>query len=85
MQPQIFNEISAPHKFVWSLFSQTQNVTYTSGDKPSLKWPFKLYRREVSELLAPDVRIGGFGPFFALTFVFSCIVFAMCIIKLYKK
>ena len=85
MQPKVFGEISAPHKFVWSLFSQTQNVVYASGEEPTLKWPFQLYRREVSELLAPDVRIGGFGPFFALIFIFSSIFFVISTIKLYKN
>src|SRR5699024_8732708 len=65
MQPKKFNQLSMIEKFGWSLFSKTENVTYTSGD-PEVKWPIKVYRSEIEELVAPDVRIAGFGPLFAL-------------------
>ena len=85
MQPDVFNRITIPQKFVWSLFSKTENITQYSKKEPTLKWPTRLYKSEISELLAPDVRIAGFGPFFALAFIFTTIVFLICFIKLYKN
>lgn len=73
MQPKVFGELSMPQKFVRSLFGKTENTTYTMGD-PEWKLPIKVYRSEISELLAPDVRIGGFGPLFALATILSIIV-----------
>jgi len=43
------------------------------GD-PKWKLPIQVYKSEVGELFAPDVRIGGFGPLFALAVVLSIIV-----------
>ena len=33
---------------------------------PEFKWPGTVTRRELISMGAPDPRIGGFGPFFAL-------------------
>lgn len=85
MQPDVFNRITIPQKFVWSLFAKTENITQYSKKEPTLKWPTRLYRSEIEELSAPDVRIAGFGPFFALAFIFTTLVFIMCIVKLYKN
>lgn len=68
MQPKIFNKISMPQKFVWSMFSKTENVTYNDG-KPTLKNPFRIYQSELDGLTIPDIRIAGFGPWSALYFM----------------
>lgn len=73
MQPKVFGKLSMPEKFIWSLFGKTENTTYAMGE-PEWKLPIKLYRSEISELLAPDVRIGGFGPFFALSVIISLVI-----------
>lgn len=83
MQPKKFNQLSMIEKFGWSLFSKTENVTYTSGD-PEVKWPIKVYRSEIEELVAPDVRIAGFGPLFALGVIVSMIVFIISLIIFIK-
>lgn len=85
MQPDVFNRISIPEKFVWSLFSKTENISQYSKKKPVLKCPIKIYRSEIDELIASDVRIAGFGPFFALTLIFTTPVFIICAIKLFKN
>ncbi len=85
MQPDVFNRISIPQKFVWSLFSKTENITQYSKKEPTLKWPIMIYRSEIEQLQGPDVRIAGFGPFFALAFIFTTIVFIICLPKLYKN
>ena len=84
MQPKVFNEISMGKKFVWSLFSKTENVTYSSG-APELKLPFIVYKTELDQLSLPDVRIGGFGPLFALSFIIGIIYLIIGIIVLRKK
>lgn len=84
MQPKSFGKKSMPEKFAWSLFSKTENTTYDMG-APELKLPFKVYRSEVGELFAPDVRIGGFGPLFALSIILSLIVFIVALIVFIKN
>ena len=85
MQPKVFNEISTPQKFIWSLFSKTENVTYSSGKSPELKNPFMVYKSELDGLNIPDLRIAGFGPLFALTLIISLLCFVVCLIKLIKN
>ncbi len=85
MQPKVFNEISSPQKFIWSLFSKTENVIYSSGKSPELKNPFMVYKSELDGLNIPDLRIAGFGPLFALTLIISLLCFVVCLIKLIKN
>ena len=84
MQPKVFGKLSMPEKFVWSLFGKTENTTYTMGD-PEWKLPIMVYRSEISELLAPDVRIGGFGPLFALSVIISLVVLIYGIVLFIKN
>ena len=84
MQPKSFGERGMIEKFFISLFSKTQNITYYGGE-PELKLPVKVYRSEINELLAPDVRIGGFGPLFGLVFIISIIGMVVGVIKFYKN
>lgn len=84
MQPKSFKRRGMIDKFFTSLFSKTENITYYSGE-PELKLPIKVYRSELDELLAPDVRIGGFGPLFGLIFIISTAGFITGIIKFYKN
>ena len=84
MQPKSFGEMNMIEKFTVSLFSRTQNVTYEM-EGPFLKWPIKLYKSEVGEIFAPDVRIGGFGPFFALIFLGSLVLLIAALIIFIKK
>lgn len=74
MQPKSFKTKSMGEKFLLSIFSKTENVTYYSGD-PKLKLPFKVYPEEIEQLMLPDVRIGGFGPLFALALIICVILF----------
>jgi hypothetical protein len=84
MQPKSFSTKTMPEKFVISLFSKTQNVSY-SGGEPEIKLPIKLYKSEIGELYAPDVRIGGFGPYFALITIVSLILFIYSFIIFIKN
>ena len=84
MQPKSFSERGMLEKFFISLFSKPANVTYYSGE-PELKLPIQVYNSEKETLLLPDVRIGGFGPLFALIVIISFIVFIFVIIKIIKN
>ena len=83
MQPKSFNKKSGIEKLLISTFSRTQNVTYIS--KPTLKLPIRLYKSEIEELYAPDVRIAGFGPFEALIVISTLIIFVINFIIIIKK
>lgn len=84
MQPKSFVNKNMFEKFYISLFSKTENVTYFS-DGPKLKLPIKVYKSEIDNLMIPDVRIGGFGPLFAMIFIFSLLIFIYSFIIIYKK
>ncbi len=75
MQPKSFGDKNIFEKFAISLFSKTQNATYEI--EPTLKLPFIVYKSEINELFAPDVRMAGFGPLFALAVILSLIVMAV--------
>lgn len=75
MQPKSFGKKNAVEKFMISLFSKTENVTYTM--EPTLKLPIRVFSSEIKELILADVRIGGFGPLFALVMIVNIIVFAI--------
>lgn len=84
MQPKSFGDKNMIEKFTISLFSRTENTTYEM-DGPHLKLPIKLYRSEIGELFAPDIRIGGFGPFFALIFLTSVVILTTALVIFIKK
>ncbi|MCI8569520.1 MAG: hypothetical protein HFJ11_06050 [Bacilli bacterium] len=84
MQPKSFKNKNMIEKFVISLFSKSENVTY--GEKePTIKYPFKLYKTEIDELYAADLRIGGFGPLFALITIITTPIFIYLVFKIIKK
>lgn len=84
MQPKSFKNKNMIEKFVVSLFSKTENVVY--GDKePQLKLPIKVYKSEIDELYAPDVRIGGFGPLFALIVIITTTILIYSVVKIIRK
>ena len=84
MQPKSFKNKNMVEKFVVSLFSKTENVVY--GDRePQLKLPIKVYKSEIGELYAPDVRIGGFGPLFALIVIITTPILIYSVVKIIRK
>lgn len=84
MQPKSFGNKNMAEKFVISLFSKTENVGY-GAKEPTLKLPIKVYRSEIGELYAPDVRIAGFGPLFALIIIVTMPIFIYSAIKIIRK
>lgn len=84
MQPASFKERGRLEKFFISNFSITKNITIDRGE-PKLKLPFKVYKSEIGELLAPDTRIGGFGPLFGLILIVTTIIFIINLIIFLRK
>lgn len=84
MQPKSFKTKNMIEKFTISLFSKTENVVY-GVKEPQLKLPIRVYRSEIGELYAPDVRIGGFGPLFALIVIVTIPILIYSVIKIIKK
>ena len=85
MQPKVFSEINSIQKFTWSLFSKTENITYFSGN-PNIKFPFMLYNKEIHTIYeSPDIRIAGFGPFYAASFIIGLIFLVYGFVSLFKK
>ena len=63
-------DVSWPWPLVSSIFGKTaNNVSENAG----LKLPLTVSRSEIYWMGAPDVRIGGFGPFFSAALV-GCVV-----------
>lgn len=84
MQPKKFTNLSNIEKFAYSIYSKTENITY-NDEGPTLKNPFIIYNEEKEALELPDTRIGGFGPYFALGFTLSIILFIFSLIIIIKK
>ena len=61
--PKNFEGLSAPEKLGYSVFAKTDNVRKREAE---LKLPFSLSKSEIYYMGSPDVRLGGFGPLFAL-------------------
>ncbi len=85
MQPKSFGEKNRFVKLFEATFSNSENITYTSGDSPKLKVPFSFNDKEVSNLSVPDVRIGGYGIFFSGILVICTICFIYLIIKIFNE
>ncbi|MBS7020726.1 MAG: hypothetical protein KH135_02490 [Firmicutes bacterium] len=84
MQPNSFKKASSIEKFVISMFSRTENVTY-GGNEPRLKFPIKIYKSEIEQLSVADIRIAGFGPWSACFFVLGTALLIVEIYILYRK
>lgn len=83
MQPKSFKNKNALEKFIISYLSKTENVSY--GGEPSYKIPFFIYKKEISTLYDPDVRMAGFGPLTTVIFVLAGVLFIIFALLLYNK
>lgn len=85
MQPKSFEDMSSSKKNIISLFSKTDNISYTTDHEPKLKLPFLVYRNEIVNTSDPDTRIGGMGPLFTYSLILSIISLIYSLRILYKK
>lgn len=72
-------------KFVWANNARARNIAGFTGPaddnrygRPQWKIPFSLYRSEVRPYVAPDVHIGGFGPWFGGGLLFGTLLLFIC-------
>lgn len=89
-QPSSFSNKNHLEIFLISIFSKGENVspTYSSENiQPTLKIPFTTSIEEIENYSIPDIRVGGFGPFFSVVFIASLIGTIYIIIKfiMYKQ
>lgn len=85
MQPKVFGKLNSLQKFTWSLFSRTDNITYLGGN-PKVKFPLSVYKSEIEMLNGtPDLRIGGFGPLYASSFIIGLIFLGYGLVCIFKN
>lgn len=83
-QPAVFAEMSRFKKLYYSIFSETAN--YWGAQEPVLKSIFDCSSEELIAMQsAADIRIGGFGPFFALVLILSILVLLGSMVILFIK
>ena len=88
MQPNYFSERNVIQKFLISMFSKGENITYSwnsEGTKPILKIPFTYTEDELNQYTIPDIRIGGFGVLFSGIFILSCIGYVYMLVQWIRK
>ncbi len=73
--------------FIKGIFSKTENSSPSYSElnnQPDWKIPFTVTKEEMSNMVIPDIRIGGFGYFFGGVFILSIIGTVIWIIE-HKK
>ena len=66
---------NGPVKFLWSVNAEARNHVFLTADDaarwgaPHLKPPFAVRRSELPAFVAPDVHLGGFGPWYGGVFL----------------
>ena len=69
-------DTSGPWQLVYSIFSRTTNSV---PGRAQLRPPMMVSKTEIYWMGAPDVRVGGFGPFFSGALVGAVILFCCAI------
>ncbi|MBC8140299.1 MAG: hypothetical protein H7Y38_02525 [Armatimonadetes bacterium] len=75
-------------KFFWANNARARNIAgfRTIADnekygKPLWKLPFALYRSEIAPYVAPDVHIGGFGPWYGGSLIAATVLLFVCVMR----
>ena len=75
-------------KFVWANNARARNIAgfRTAADnarygKPVWKLPFALYRSEAAAYIAPDVHVGGFGPWYGGALLTATLLLGVCVVQ----
>ncbi len=83
MQPKSFAQKNRFVKLFESVFAESENVTYNSGDDPNLKIPFTYTGKEIDESSIPDLRIGGYGILFSGILILTVAIIMYTYIHIY--
>jgi hypothetical protein len=70
-EPYEFHDMSNISKFLVSNFSETDNISESSGRNPELKVPLTFDMDELSYLSSVDPRIAGYGVWFGAALLLS--------------
>lgn len=81
--PQGPNELISKNRFMKLLISNNSYAHNDNNSEPILKLPGQIGKYEYTVYGAPDVRIGGFGPFYNIIFIYTLIM--VCIILINKS
>lgn len=84
-QPYSFENENGFVKFIRGNFSECENIGRASMIEPKLKIPFTVSDKEITELYASDLRIGGYGPLFGGLIIISLLVFISGARTVYKR
>lgn len=68
-----------------SLFSSSGSYLSTNEANPPYKFPAKISLQEIKEFSLPDVRLGGFGPLFASSFLLCMAGWIYVLLKQKRK
>ena len=86
--PKSIQNYSHGKLFLLSIFAMGENVSpsyETYINEPELKIPFTITKREISNYNSPDIRMGGFGPWFSGIFIISVIAITYLLISKVKN
>lgn len=83
-EPASFEGRSTAFKAFYSIFSYSEDLGDAGIADPRLRVPFTLAKDELHTMSVPDLRIGGFGPFFGPMLLACAVVAAVGIGKLRK-
>ena len=70
-QPDYFKSKNTLDKFYISMFSKSENISQGTQLEATFKTPFTFDKAEYNNLMAPDLRIGGFGVLFSGIFIIT--------------
>lgn len=76
--PMVLDDLSAPARFLYSLFAETHAGYETIA---TLKLPFSLTWTELRAAGGVDVRVAGFGPLFSGVLVLAALCLARLLLK----
>jgi hypothetical protein len=62
-------------------FSVSANDHFANGTPTKLKIPALIFRSELEMFLIPDVRVGGFGPWYGLSLVISLVIAGLLVVR----
>lgn len=82
-RPINFNSMNRYERLFFSIFSEMgQQCTLATTEPASLKSPFIFdYKKERLVAVNPDIRVAGWGPYFGLALIISCVIFILALMK----
>jgi len=83
--PYGFDKHNRFYNFFTSLFSESANIISADKTLSHLKFPFSVHISEIKALVAPDIRIGGFGFLFSGIFILSILLLYYVITTINKR